>query len=158
MILIRITWIVAIITLIYQDNPNFPLEIVFISTFLSYIIPVILYKLQKLYVVTEIILVGGLSLYFAYTYHLAQFLSPAILTLAFFCRGKVNFYALPAMIIISVLGVFFNFGLDRNKLLLSIFDVLFIYGVGHLLQRVVYSMDAIKQKRYKFFYNIIKTM
>ncbi|WP_426980848.1 response regulator [Bacillus pseudomycoides] len=146
-ILIRITWIVAIVTLTYQDNPNFPLEIVFISTFLSYVIPVILYKLQsELYVVTEIILVGGLSLYFAYTYHLAQFLSPAILTLAFFCRGKVNFYALPAMIIIYVLGVFFNFGFNRNKLLLSIFDVLFIYGVGHLLQRAVYSMDAIKQK------------
>ncbi|MGH1144356.1 response regulator [Bacillus pseudomycoides] len=147
MILIRITWIVAIVTLTYQDNPNFPLEIVFISTFLSYVIPVILYKLQsELYVVTEIILVGGLSLYFAYTYHLAQFLSPAILTLAFFCRGKVNFYALSAMIVICVMGVFLNFGFDRNKLLLSIFDVLFIYGVGHLLQRVVYSMDAIKKK------------
>ncbi|MES9673793.1 response regulator receiver protein, partial [Bacillus pseudomycoides] len=52
-ILIRITWIVAIVTLTYQDNPNFPLEIVFISTFLSYVIPVILYKLQsELYVVT----------------------------------------------------------------------------------------------------------
>ncbi|MES5952130.1 hybrid sensor histidine kinase/response regulator transcription factor [Bacillus fungorum] len=146
-ILIRIFWIAAVTTLTYQDNPTFPFGRVFGMTLILYVIPVILYKFRyELYLLAEIMLVGGLSLYVAYNYHLAQFFSPAILTLAFFCRGKANFYTLPLTIIVYIFGVFLNFDYKLNHLLLSMFDVLFIYSVGHVLQRIVFSMDSIKHK------------
>ncbi len=146
-VFIRIFWIAAVAILTYQDNPTFPFESVFCMTLILYVIPVILYKIRyELYVLAEIILVGGLSLYLAYTYHLAQFFSPAILTLAFFCRGKANFYTLPLTIIVYIFGVFLNFDYKLNHLFISLFDVLFIYSVGHVLQRIVFSMDSIKQK------------
>lgn len=146
-VFIRIFWIAAVTILTYQDNPTFPFEIVFGMTLILYVIPVILYKIRyELYLLAEIILVGGLSLYLAYTYHLAQFFSPAILTLAFFCRGKANFYILPLTIIVYIFGVFLNSDYQLNHLPVNIFDVLFIYGIGHVLQRIVFSMDSIKQK------------
>ncbi|MFD3445886.1 response regulator [Microbacteriaceae bacterium 4G12] len=146
-VFIRIFWIAAITILTYQDNPTFPFEIVFGVTLILYVIPVILYKIRyELYLLAEIILVGGLSLYLAYTYHLAQFFSPAMLTLAFFCRGKANFYTLPLTLIVYISGVLLNFDSKSNHLLIGIFDVLFIYSIGHVLQRIVFSIDSIKQK------------
>lgn len=146
---IRIIWVVAVIILMYQDKPNFPFLIVFISLLICNTVPFLLvHRNYYLYFIAECLFAGGLSLFLAYHMELTRLFPPALFTIAFYSRGKAHWFSLPISVILICLSASesVSSSLTHRFIWQSLVDSLIFYGISCALQKGAASINVIKEK------------
>lgn len=146
---IRALWVVAVIILMYQDQPAFPFWVVFVPLLLCNVVPFVFVKGPYYrYLVAECLFAGGLSLFLAYDLGLIRLFPPALFTIAFYSRGRVHGYSLPVAVTLFALcaGSSLSSSLSHPVIWQSLSDALIFYGVSYALQKGASAIDAIKQK------------
>ncbi|CAH1197187.1 Protein-glutamate methylesterase/protein-glutamine glutaminase [Paenibacillus sp. JJ-223] len=149
MLAIRILWVVAVIILMYQDQPAFPFWMVFVPLLLCNLIPFFFVKGRySQYLIAECLLAGGVSLFLAYDLGLIRLFPPALFTIAFYSRGRAHWYSLPAAVTLFVLsaGNSVISSLSHSVIWQSLFDAMILYGVSYALQKGALAINAIRQK------------
>ncbi|KWX88216.1 response regulator receiver protein, partial [Paenibacillus riograndensis] len=148
-LLLRLLWSMAVIILVYQDKPDFPLLLVLPAVLLGCVVPSWVGRnFTTRYVLLEFILAGGIALALAYYFGLTRLFLPAVLMLAFHTRGKAHFYTLPLTLLLFSLsaGPTIQAGLSHPLIWLSLSDGLFVYAAGYGLQVGAKSINGIRQK------------
>ncbi|MEO3946508.1 hybrid sensor histidine kinase/response regulator transcription factor [Gorillibacterium sp. CAU 1737] len=146
---LRIVWVVAVILFMYEDNPAFPFWAVFVPLVLANVIPFLFIKGRyESYLLTELLLAGGLSLYLAYELDLTRLFLPALFTIAFYAKGRAHGYAMPLAVAFFVIsaGGSIPLSLSSGVISQSLFDAVVLYGMSFLLQKGAEAINAIKQK------------
>ncbi|QQZ62525.1 hybrid sensor histidine kinase/response regulator transcription factor [Paenibacillus sonchi] len=148
-LLLRLLWSTAVIILMYQDKPDFPLLLVLPAVLLGGVVPSWVGRnFTTRYVLLEFILAGGIALALAYYFGLTRLFLPAVLMLAFHTRGKAHFYTLPLTLLLFSLsaGPAIQAGLSHPLIWQSLSDGLFVYAAGYGLQVGAKSINGIRQK------------
>lgn len=146
---IRTFWVVAVIILMYRNNPNFSLWVVLAALLVCNTIPFAFVKgPYARYIIAECLFAGGLALFLAYQYGLTRLFPPALFTIAFYSRGKAHWLSLPAAVMLFVFSVGESVAssLSQRYFWQSLMDALVFYGISYALQKGAASIDAIKQK------------
>ncbi|PUA37899.1 response regulator receiver protein [Paenibacillus elgii] len=149
MLAIRILWVVAVIILMYQDQPTFPFWMVFVPLLLCNLIPLLFVKGHYYqYLIAECLFTGGVSLFLAYDLGLIRLFPPALFTIAFYSSGRAHWCSLPIAVALFALsaGNSVSSSLSHPVIWQSLFDALIFYGVSYALQKGALAINAIKQK------------
>ncbi|WP_152395911.1 helix-turn-helix transcriptional regulator [Paenibacillus guangzhouensis] len=149
MLAIRMLWVVAVIILMYQDQPSFPFWMVFVPLLLCHLVPFIFVKGHYyLYLTVECLLAGGVSLYLAYDFGLIRLFPPALFTIAFYSRGRAHWCSLPVAVTLFVLsaGDSVSSSLSHPVVWQSLLDAFIFYGVSYALQKGAIAIHTIKHK------------
>ncbi|WP_068621551.1 helix-turn-helix transcriptional regulator [Paenibacillus tuaregi] len=149
MLTIRTLWVVAVIILMYQDQPLFPFWGVFVPLVLCNLIPFIFVKGHYYrYLIAECLFAGGISLFLAYELGLPRLFFPALFTIAFYSRGRVHAYSLPISVALFALsgGNSVSSSLSHSVIWKSLSDALILYAASYALQKGALAINAIKQK------------
>ncbi|NEW07894.1 response regulator [Paenibacillus sp. SYP-B3998] len=144
---VRTLWVIAIVLLSYQDHPVFSFPVILIGALLCHTLPLVLRRFRYTwYVIAELLLAGGLSLFLAHHYELIRLFLPAVLSISFYSRGKRHLFMVPAAVTLFTFGGRGVHHLSVEFVLQNIVDATFVYLVGFGLQKISDSVDAIKQK------------
>lgn len=144
---LRILWVIAIVWLSYQDHPVFSFPVILTGVLLSNTLPLVLRHFRYTwYVFAELLLAGGLSLFLAQHYELIRLFLPAILSISFYSRGKRHLFMVPVAVTLFTFGGRGVHHLSVEFVLQNIVDATVVYLIGFGLQKIVDSVDAIKQK------------
>ncbi|MED1665428.1 hypothetical protein [Brevibacillus laterosporus] len=146
---VRIIWVVSVIILMYQNKPNFPFWIVFISLLICNIVPFVFVRGDYYkYFIAECVFAGGISLFLAYHMEITRLFPPALFTIAFYSRDKAHWISLPVSAILMCLSVSnsVSSSLTQHFLWQSLLDSLIFYGISFALQKGAESINAIKEK------------
>lgn len=149
MIAIRTVWVIAVILLMYQDQPTFSFWPVFVPLLLCHLLPFLFIKQPgHIYLLSEAILAGGLSLVLAYQLDLVRLFPPALFMIAFYSRGRHHWVSLPAAVALFVLSAQHSVqsSLSLEAVWQSLSDALILYGIGYALQKGAMAIQAIKHK------------
>lgn len=149
MLAIRILWVVAVIILMYQDQPDFSFWKVCIPLLLCHLIPFLFVKgRHSFYLLTESLFAGGISLFLAYDLGLTRLFLPALFTVAFYSRGRAHWYSLPVVVTLFVwsAGDSVSSSVSPPVIWQSLFDAMFLYGASYALQQGALAINAIRQK------------
>lgn len=149
MLAIRTVWVVAVILLMYQDQPTFSIWPVLALLLLCHLLPFLFIKKPgHIYVLSEAILAGGLSLILAYQLDLVRLFPPALFMIAFYSRGRAHGYSLPAAVALFVLSAQHSVqsSLSQGAVWQSLSDALILYGIGYALQKGAMAIQSIKHK------------
>ncbi|MET3208242.1 UNVERIFIED_CONTAM: signal transduction histidine kinase [Paenibacillus sp. PvR008] len=143
----RTLWLICFVILSYQDHPSFPFSVVFISVLICYSLPLfIARRYYRWYMLTEVFIVGGLSLLLVYQYELIRLFLPAVFTIAFYSRGRSHAITFPLVLLMFCLGGRGAFHWTLEDVFQNLMDASFVYGIGFGLQKAFHSIDKIKQK------------
>jgi len=149
MLAIRTLWVVAVIILMYQDQPTFPFWMVFVPLLLCNLVPFLFVKDHyDRYLIAECLFAGGVSIFLAYDLDLIRLFPPALFTIAFYSRGRAHWCSLPASVILFALsaGNSVSLSLSHPVIWQSLLDAFIFYGVSYALQKGALAIHAIKQK------------
>ncbi|MEQ7050604.1 hybrid sensor histidine kinase/response regulator transcription factor [Paenibacillaceae sp. P-4] len=149
MLAIRSLWVVAVIILMYQDQPAFPFWLVFVPLLLCNLVPFLLVKGRYYrYLIAECLFAGGVSLFLAYDLGLTRLFPPALFTIAFYSRSRFHWCSLPVAATLFALsaGNSVNASLSHPVIWQSLFDALIFYVASYALQKGAQAINAIKQK------------
>ncbi|MNU52931.1 Transcriptional regulatory protein DegU [compost metagenome] len=149
MLTIRMLWIVAVIILMYQDQPAFPFWGVFVPLVLCNLVPFLFVKGHYYrYLIAECLFAGAMSLFLAYDLGLIRLFFPALFTIAFYSRGRAHWYSLPIAVMLFALsaGNSVSSSLSYPVIWKGLSDALFLYAASYALQKGAVAINAIRQK------------
>ncbi len=149
MLALRILWVVAVIVLMYQDQPAFPFWKVFVPLLLCNLVPFAFVKGNYYrYLIAECLFAGGISLFLAYDLGLIRLFPPALFTIAFYGRGRAHGWSLPVAVTLFALSAGNSVGASLSQPVLwqSLSDSIIFYGISYALQKGALAINAIKQK------------
>ncbi|MBN2981070.1 hybrid sensor histidine kinase/response regulator transcription factor [Cohnella algarum] len=146
---IRVLWVVAVIILMYRDQPSFPFWTVFVPLLLCHLVPFWFIKGRYYpYLLAECFFAGGVSLFLAYDLGLVRLFPPALFTVAFYSRGRAHGAAMPVAVTLFVLSAGNSVGSSLSHAVIwqSLFDASFLYGISYALQKGALAINGIRQK------------
>ncbi|MNH83504.1 Transcriptional regulatory protein DegU [compost metagenome] len=149
MLTIRMLWIVAVIILMYQDQPAFPFWGVFVPLVLCNLVPFLFVNGHYYrYLIAECLFAGAMSLFLAYDLGLIRLFFPALFTIAFYSRGRAHWYSLPIAVMLFALsaGNSVSSSLSYPVIWKGLSDALFLYAASYALQKGAVAINAIRQK------------
>jgi two-component system, NarL family, sensor histidine kinase FusK len=148
-LIIRLVWSAAVLILMYQDEPEFPLGLILPVLLLSGCLPFAGGRKHELrYLIMEYVLAGGVSLILANQFGLTRLFLPAVFMIAFLTRGKAHGFSLPVTLLLFIFsaGESVPAAFSQGSIWQHLTDGLFVYGVGFALQKGAMAINDIRQK------------